>query len=99
MPFRDVFPLSTVVRRAMVGQVRYGSNCVFFKKKQSHSGGSTRSGVPEKIRHNFAALGLRHLFRFFLALRSALSGWVTRALQGKVLVVMGVGRLACVAGH
>jgi hypothetical protein len=69
---------------------------VFLK---SRPGSSTRNRVQEKIRHNFAALGLRHLFRFFLALGYALSGWVTRALQGKVLVVTGVGPPAYVAGY
>src|SRR5271166_4929278 len=80
--------------------------CAALKKRvafglrlKSGSGGATRSGVEEKIRQNSLRFGLRHLFRFFLPLRYALRGWVTRALQGKVLLLMRVSPLARVAEH
>ena len=64
----------------------------FFKKRvafalmlKSGSGGATRSGVEEKIRHNSlrSAFGTYSVFFFHSATRCALG--VTRALQGKVL--------------
>ena len=73
----------------------------FFKKRvafglilKSGSGGATRSGVEEKIRHNSlrSTFGTYSVFFFHSATRCALG--VTRALQGKDLLLMRVGPLA-----
>jgi hypothetical protein len=53
--------------------------------------------VQEKIRHNSLRSAFGTYSVFFWHSAKALRGWVTRALQGKVLLVMRVGRLACVA--
>ena len=54
--------------------------------------------VEEKIRHNSlrSAFGTYSVFFFHFATRCALG--VTRALEGKDLLLMRVGPLACLAG-
>src|ERR1700693_3028782 len=70
----------------------------FFKKRvafalmlKSGSGGATRSGVEEKIRHNSlrSAFGTYSVFFFHSATRCALGA--SKALQGKELLLMRVG--------
>ena len=70
----------------------------FFKKNkvtrvaQRYAACQKKSGITRFARPSA-------LIPFFSGTPLRLRGWVTRALQGKVLVVMGVGRLACGAGH